>query len=370
MLVADEPGLFDALARLGRLAHRYRSELAPLTVAVTLSVAALWLHAAYPDGWAWVLAVTGTAALLSALRGATRLEERAYAATVVIAAGAWLTAATAYGPGHRPLPLLLLVATAAGGTPWWMHRRRRARVRVDRTIQAWPDLAEQIGLAGSRVLSAVVDVWGWRARMTLRAGQTVADVVTHVPAIESGLGTRPGAVRVEADPAHAGRFVMRVLAEDPHANAVPWPGPAARSVADPLPLGVFEDATDVRVPMLRRHVLIGGIAGAGKSGVLNAVVGNLVACPDVVLWGIDLKGGMELRPWAPCLARLATTPVEAAAMLRDAVRVLEARARAMGDTSSPSLDTDRGNPPPWSSWSTSTPNWPNNRPTPSSTPTR
>ena len=36
-------------------------------------------------------------------------------------------------------------------------------------------------------------------------GQTVADVVARVPAIESGLGTRPGAVRVEQDPAHAGR---------------------------------------------------------------------------------------------------------------------------------------------------------------------
>jgi len=50
-----------------------------------------------------------------------------------------------------------------------------------------------------------------------------------------------------------------------------------------------------------------------------------------VLWGIDLKGGMELRPWASCLARLATTPAEAATLLRDAVRVLEARARALGD---------------------------------------
>jgi DNA segregation ATPase FtsK/SpoIIIE, S-DNA-T family len=184
------------------------------------------------------------------------------------------------------------------------------------------------------VLSAVVDVWGWRARMALRAGQTVADVVAHVPAIESGLGTRPGAVRVEPDPAHAGRFLMRVLAEDPHATAVPWPGPTARSVTEPIRLGVFEDATDVRVPMLRRHILIGGIAGAGKSGILNVIIGNLAACPDVVLWGIDLKGGMELRPWAPCLARLATTPAEATKLLRDAVRVLEARARAMGDSSS------------------------------------
>jgi S-DNA-T family DNA segregation ATPase FtsK/SpoIIIE len=31
-------------------------------------------------------------------------------------------------------------------------------VTVDRTIQAWPDIAEQVGLAGSHVLSAVVDV--------------------------------------------------------------------------------------------------------------------------------------------------------------------------------------------------------------------
>src|SRR3712207_9130668 len=48
------------------------------------------------------------------------------------------------------------------------------------------------------------------------------------------------------------------------------------------------------------------------------------------LWGIDLKGGMELRPWASCLARLATTPAEATALLRDAMRVLEARAQALG----------------------------------------
>src|SRR6201999_235812 len=121
-----------------------------------------------------------------------------------------------------------------------------------------------IGLAGSRVLSAVVDVWGWRARMSLRAGQTVADVIAHAPAIESGLAPRPGAVRVDPDPAHAGRFLMRVLAEDPHAAAVAWQGPAITSVTQPIPLGVFEDATDVRVPLLRRHALLGGIAGSGK----------------------------------------------------------------------------------------------------------
>jgi S-DNA-T family DNA segregation ATPase FtsK/SpoIIIE len=177
-------------------------------------------------------------------------------------------------------------------------------------------------------MSAVVDSWGWRARMKLRPGQSVTDVVARVPAIESALGTRPGAVRVEQDPAHAGRCTMRVLAIDPHADAIPWPGPTARSMADPIELGVFEDATAVRVPLLRRHALIGGTTDSGKSGVLNVVLGNLAACTDVVLWGIDLKGGMELRPWAPCLARLATTPGEATRLLADAVAVLDARAHA------------------------------------------
>jgi S-DNA-T family DNA segregation ATPase FtsK/SpoIIIE len=74
------------------------------------------------------------------------------------------------------------------------------------------------------------------------------------------------------------------------------------------------------------------VAGSGKSGVLNVVLGNLVACPDVVLWGIDLKGGMELQPWAGCLDRLATTPQDAGRLLADAVRVLDARAAALAES--------------------------------------
>ena len=78
----------------------------------------------------------------------------------------------------------------------------------------------------------------------------------------------------------------------------------------------------VRVLIARRNVLIGGIAGAGKSGILNVIIAALAACRDVVLWGVDLKGGMELQPWAACFDRLATTPDEAAELFRDAVAFL------------------------------------------------
>lgn len=327
LLAPDESLLAVALAAIGRALFRYRSELAPFATGLVLATAGLFLHHTHRDLWPVVALVAVIAALVTGLR-VRRIAERAYAATTTAAAGSWLATATAVGPGTKPLPTLLLLAVAVLGVPWWAHRRRRARVSVDRVIHAWPDLAETIGLDGSRIMSAVVDTWGWRGRVKLRPGQSVADVIARVPAIESALGTRPGAVRVEQDPAHAGRCMMRVLAVDPHAGAIPWPGPTARSLADPIDIGVFEDTTAVRVPLLRRHALIGGTTDSGKSGVLNVILGNLVACPDVVLWGIDLKGGMELRPWASCLARLATTPDEATRMLADAVAVLEARAHA------------------------------------------
>ena len=84
--------------------------------------------------------------------------------------------------------------------------------------------------------------------------------------------------------------------------------------------------------LLRRHSLFGGATGSGKSGGLNVVLGNLAACRDVVIWAIDLKRGMELQPWGPCIARLATTPAEARALLADAVAILEARAAYLAAT--------------------------------------
>ena len=74
------------------------------------------------------------------------------------------------------------------------------------------------------------------------------------------------------------------------------------------------------------------MSGSGKSGGLNVLMGNLTACADVVIWAIDLKRGMELGPWASCIARLATTPAEARALLADAVAILEARAALLAAT--------------------------------------
>jgi DNA segregation ATPase FtsK/SpoIIIE, S-DNA-T family len=342
----DPFGAFLAvLGTLGRAGWRYRSELAPVAVGAVTWWAGWRLHATHPAAWPVlaVLAAVLAAAVVWAPRRWPRLRRlrilgqatgRLVLALWLAVGGGWLAAAAAAGPTRPPLGALWLWATIGCGLPWWANRWRRARVRIARTVERWPELTDTVaGLAGSTVRSAVVDVWGWTARVLLRRGQTVRAVVDQMASIESALATRPGAVRIEPDPTDARAFLLRVITSDPHAKPIGWPGlvapdPAA-SITRPVVVGVFEDGTPVAVPLLRRHVLIGGTTGAGKSALLAVLLAILTGCPDVTVWGADLKQGMELAAWQRCLHRLATTPDQAAALLADAVAELDRRAELL-----------------------------------------
>lgn len=322
-----------ALVVAGRWFWRYRSDLAPLNTVLLALTGGVVLHSSYPTWWSTVLVLTGgiagTLALFGRWVNLARSAERGYASVIVLLIGGWLAAATVIGPFTPPLPAVLGIGGFVLAVPWWAHRRRRARVRVERALDAWPEISEAVGLAGSRIQSAVVDLWGWRARIALARGQTVEDAIGRLPAIESGLGTRRGAARIQPIPERANRLELRIIETDPHADAIGWPGSSVTSITQPIELGVFEDGSSVRVSLLRRHALVGGVAGSGKSGGVNVILGNLSACPDVIVWGIDLKRGMELLPWVSCLDRLATTPREAETLLRDAVAILDGRAATL-----------------------------------------
>ena len=351
ILGPDEPLGLIALAAAGRWAYRHRTAFVPFGIALAAFAVAAYTHPRHARYWLPVAGITVivtvvlgiphrllwsrpagkfTESALSRMWAACGIDrgiERAYAATVIAVTGGWLAAAIAIGPSVKPLPAIAGIATVILAVPWWFHRRRRAKARVEKTISAWPDVAENAGLAGSEILSVVVDAWGWTARVLLRKGKTTEQVIGKIPVLESNLGLRPGSMRVFPDGKQANRFIMRVIENDPHSAPVPWPGPSVTSVTRPTEIGLTEDGRPVRVLLLRRNVLIGGIAGAGKSGILNVIIATLAACPDVVLWGVDLKGGMELQPWAACFGRLATTPDEATGLFRDAVGWLNYRAR-------------------------------------------
>jgi FtsK/SpoIIIE family len=326
-----------AATEISRAIWRYRSELAPLAFAGLTALAAAGLHHSEPRSWVWFALATIAAVTALAVPPTTwartawslldRPADRAYVAIVIMNAGGWLTAAIAVGPATSPMPVVGCILAIVTAVPWWANGRRRAKVRLDRKLESWPEIAKAVGLAGSQVMSALADIWGWRARFRLARGQTIQDVIAKVPEIESGFGTFRGAVRVYPTPDDlANRCELRVLDTDPHADAIPWPGPSVSSITEPIDLGPFEDATPCQVSFLRRHALFGGTTGAGKSGCLNVLIGNLSACCDVVIWAIDLKKGMELQPWTSCIGRLATNPEAARVLLADAVAVLEARA--------------------------------------------
>jgi DNA segregation ATPase FtsK/SpoIIIE, S-DNA-T family len=346
-----EPWGYLIASAIARWAFRHRSAFAPFNLALVVFTGSAVAHWQHRGWWVPMTIATSVAAILlgfphSVLRrtraghvivrilarawamcGIDRAAERAYAAAIISTAGGWLSAATAKGPVTAPLPWVLLIATVILGIPWWIHRRRRARVRVERKISGWPELSGQAGLAGSRIGSVVVDTWGWTARVILRKGETPQHAIAKIPEIESVLGVRPGSVHLTPDDTRADAFVMRVTENDPHAEAVPWPGAKSATITVPVEIGVTEDGRPVSVLLLRRHALIAGATGAGKSGILNVIIAALAACRDVVLWGVDLKGGMELQPWESCFDRLAVTPEEACELLRDAVRWLNQRAR-------------------------------------------
>src|SRR5215467_13027267 len=84
-----------------RVAWRYRSELAPVFVAVMVAGMGEWLHISYPQWWQPALYVAVVATWALACFGGKLVPsviERLYAATTTLAAGMWVSAAALLGP--------------------------------------------------------------------------------------------------------------------------------------------------------------------------------------------------------------------------------------------------------------------------------
>jgi len=162
------------------------------------------------------------------------------------------------------------VAAALMAAAWWLHHARP---------HWWPLLAVPTGVA-----TWAVALFGARWRFPTLAERVYAAVTIYVGGIWFCSATAVGPfVPLLRDWLVIGGLIL----------SVPW-------------------ASLCRVVFARLHGIFGGTTGSGKSGGLNMLMGNLVACRDLVIWGIDLKRGMELGPWEPCIDRLATTTEEAA----------------------------------------------------------
>lgn len=218
--------------------------------------------------------------------------------------------------------------------PEVVHSRQQERA-AKQLVQMWPALAAELKLNVrdhlGRTIYAGVGMPAWRGSscfvpVMLPPGMAREDLVLAVPRIASAfnaqratvLGDSIAALTVRLDYADA-------LAESfSFALGGSWDG---RSIA----MGLDENGQLWRLPTAP-HLLVAGASGSGKASMLWAYVLGLVRPIHdgvVEVWGIDLKGGMELTMGRALFTRFADDAELAVVMLEEAVVELQARARQL-----------------------------------------
>jgi S-DNA-T family DNA segregation ATPase FtsK/SpoIIIE len=185
---------------------------------------------------------------------------------------------------------------------------------------------------GAEYLPRVVGVRAGRYtdRVTVRmvVGQHPADWARRLGVLAHGFGAR--SCQVCELPRRPGYAQLLVGRRDPLAQVVPALDVPKTTDPEAVPVGRREDGTPWTVRLRGSHTLVAGATGAGKGSVLWSLIrglGPAVRDGLTELWVLDPKGGMELAPGAPLFARFAhDSPAAMAAVLEDAVAVMQARA--------------------------------------------
>lgn len=108
--------------------------------------------------------------------------------------------------------------------------------------------------------------------------------------------------------------------------------PAFWSPFEPVPIGVLEDQEPFRLQVFGRQTLLVGESGAGKASVLWSIMLGLspwIAERTVKVYGIDLKGGVELAQGAALFHRIAYSHEAALQLLAEVSEELDGRLESL-----------------------------------------
>ncbi len=231
---------------------------------------------------------------------------------------------------------LLLTTAALAGTGWW--RPIAMRLSAERDRRRILRCAEDSGGALSKHLPRV------RCRrrpsgelvtdLVLRSGTSRADVERLLPRLAVALrafdcwldetNQRSDRVRVGAT------FVDHLATES---GFVPGPGTRTSRVSiDGIVLGRDRRGAEVRVHLLGRHLLLGGLPGSGKSSAMSLTIDQLLSDPATCVYCLDPKM-VEFQSWAGRLARLAGPDLsEALPVVREVQALMNRRFEELAAT--------------------------------------
>src|SRR5215510_14781310 len=188
---------------LARVVWRHRWELIPVWAGLGALIFATLAHSVARNAWPLALAV-GAAATVGWRWRAGEKRAQAYAVAVGATATLWFTAAWWASPWHTSLIVILVLGVLVVGIPRWRRRGRprdtvavapngRAIVPNLRELtEEWPARSAAAELVGSSIQHSQADDHGYTLTLALRPGQTIADVVSSLPRLESALKAPPG----------------------------------------------------------------------------------------------------------------------------------------------------------------------------------
>lgn len=284
-------------------------------------------------GQAGLVLGAGLVACLFWVRSARGWRRQYYTAVTSVAL-AWLVAAHLAPNTWSALAWLLAVLAFTAvtlGIPWWSDHIRRTHVRMEIIVRDWRVRAKRIGLEDADLVNVTLTKVGWTAKLRWRPGRYEVDHVAKMRnALEGAFGLDVGELRMPPDGRSTNSVKLVAITDDPHTEAQPWSIPHTeiggqlvvkrRSIKEPFSIGIREDGVIHKIQLWKEgfgglHVVIGGITGSGKSGLLNLLWDELALRYDVVQMGMDLKGGVEMGPQRHVFELIATNREEAVAML-------------------------------------------------------
>ncbi|WP_217562232.1 plasmid transfer protein TraB [Streptomyces sp. GbtcB6] len=322
--------------------HRAKPYTPPWILTGAVGVAGAGANTMWSDSpWGGVgltLASVGlTAATWWAGRDASS-QRRLHSAITVAAGSTWVTAAALSGPMTGPLPDLYAMGGATLALTWNIRQIMRTSTPETSASDSDKGLLEKVGLARTKLKNVTVEPNRVTVPYELPAGElTTDDVSKAIPRIASALDVPVTAIRHQADPESARRGQFVIVPEDKLKTPTIWPGPFApgQSVEIPLRIGVYDDGSDLVLPLLDAiHLLVMGMTGSGKTeGALDILL-EIFSRKDVAVWLADAaKSGQDFQPLLPAFDWAALDTPSASAMVAAVQAVIPARTSWLRDHS-------------------------------------
>jgi S-DNA-T family DNA segregation ATPase FtsK/SpoIIIE len=326
----------------------HRIGLAPVYLAVPVLIMGILANVAVE---VMLLAICMTAWTLGA--GAwvvTRVPEgwrRLHWLTIMVSINAWVIWAATLSTANGWMWALGLLAsgTTILAIPHWMDQVKRTRVNLEGLIRHWPVRGARIGLGDTRLVGITHTAVGWVGKLSWQPGMHSIKKVEKIEhEIEGALDLPHNSLKIERDGRSNHSVILQVTLNDPHAKGIMWSpateptedGPRLRTLhgGDPIKIGIRADGTEKFLRIFKagwgaRNILIAGTKGSGKSGLLNLIWTTMALCDDVVQWGIDLKGGVELGPWEGVFDWIVNDYASAIKMIEAAEQIVERRGQLL-----------------------------------------